>query len=255
MTETTAKQNFDSGAFIISRSLFESEIWFKPHEYLKIWLYLIGKANHKGRKYGGYFCDRGQYFCDCEELRNQLKYYIGYRKRTYNDSYMKTLVKYLRDSHMITTLKQPRGLLITITNYDSYQNLTNYEKSSGESNERTMEAPEELKGITSINKNYKNEKNDKNSNTIFSEDSDEIRLAGLLYHFLLDRHSGHLKPDIQDWALHIHEMITEDKRDVEDIAFIIEWCQSNDFWKNKVISTEKLRQHFDQLTLRQTDWE
>ena len=81
MTYQTNGQNFSSGAFVISRSIFESEIWYKPPEYLKIWLYLIGKANHKGRKYKGYYCERGQYFCNYEELRGQLDYKIGYRNK------------------------------------------------------------------------------------------------------------------------------------------------------------------------------
>ena len=139
MTDQTKKQNFGSGAFVISRSIFESDIWYKPHEYLKIWLYLIGKANHKGRKYGGYFCERGQYFCNYNELREQLKYKIGYRNNIYNDSYMKNLMKYLRRSLMVTTVKKPRGLLITITNYDSYQTLGNYGKSNEGSDWDTME--------------------------------------------------------------------------------------------------------------------
>ena len=162
MTYQTKKQNFDSGAFVISRSIFESEIWYKPPEYLKIWLYLIGKANHKGRKYRGHYCERGQYFCNYAELREQLDYKIGYRNKKYGDFTPKNLMKYLRKFLMVTTVKKPRGLLITITNYDSYQNLSNYENPSEDSNENTMKTPDELQSIPSINKNDKNYKNDKN---------------------------------------------------------------------------------------------
>ncbi len=135
-------ENFSSGAFNISRSIFVSDIWFKPPEYLKIWLYLIGKANHKGRKYGGYFCERGQYFCTYKELLEQLKYKKGYANKTYNDSRMKSIMKYFRGSFMVTTVKKPRGLLITITNYDSYQTLRNYGKSNEGSDWGDMEDPD-----------------------------------------------------------------------------------------------------------------
>lgn len=144
MTEIVTTQNFSSGAFVISRSMFESEIWYKPPEYLKIWLYLIGKANHKGRKYGGYFCEKGQYFCTCNELLEQLKYKIGYRNKTYNDSRMKNIMKYLRNSLMVTTENKPRGLLITIVNYDSYQDLSNYGKSNGDSDWDTEATPDDF---------------------------------------------------------------------------------------------------------------
>jgi|TARA_B100000315_G_C14404846_1_gene508200 hypothetical protein len=111
MAEIETTENFSNGVFNISRSIFESEIWYKPPEYLKIWLYLIRKANHKGRKYRGYFCERGQYFCDYNELREQLKYKIGYRNKIYGDFYMKNLMKYLRVSLMVTIVKNQEECL------------------------------------------------------------------------------------------------------------------------------------------------
>ncbi len=164
MTYKANGQNFGSGAFVISRSIFESEIWYKPPEYLKIWLYLIGKANHKGRKYGGFFCERGQYFCSYSELSEQLKYNIGFVNKTYSDSRMKNLMKYLRSTLMVTTVKNPRGILITITNYDSYQDLSNYENPSEKTSEETMKKPRINQKALSINKNDKELKNEKNLN-------------------------------------------------------------------------------------------
>ncbi|ODS33188.1 MAG: hypothetical protein SCARUB_01666 [Candidatus Scalindua rubra] len=159
MAKQSKKQNFENGAFVVSRSIFESDIWQKPPEYLKIWLYLIGKANHKGRKYRGYYCERGQYFCDYKELRDQLKYKIGYRSKIYGDFTPKNLMKYLRSTLMVTTMKKPRGLLITINNYDSYQVLGNYENTSEHSNENPTKTPDEHQSIPSINKNDKELKN------------------------------------------------------------------------------------------------
>jgi len=55
-------QNNKEGAFLISRSLFDSDIWFKPEWYLKLWIYFIGKANHTNIghfKRGEYFMRRG----------------------------------------------------------------------------------------------------------------------------------------------------------------------------------------------------
>ncbi len=119
------KENLSNGAFVLSRSIFESDLWFKPPEYLKIWVYLIGKANHSGRKYKGYHCERGQYFCDYNELTDQIKYKIGYRIKQLNENFMKHLMKFLRDTQRITTTKKPRGILITIPNYDTYQRISN----------------------------------------------------------------------------------------------------------------------------------
>jgi hypothetical protein len=158
----TKLNNFDNGAFIVSRSIFNSDIWFKPPEYLKIWFYLFGKANHKPRNIKGYTCERGQYFCDYKELSEQLEYKIGYRKKKFNESFMKNLMKYLRDSLMISTMKKPRGLLITICNYSIYQDLKCYEKTNEKTNEKTTTKPHVNQTPLSINKNVKNEENDKN---------------------------------------------------------------------------------------------
>lgn len=147
------EENFNSGAFVLSRSLFSSGIWFMSPEYIKIWIYLIGKANHKGKKYKGYFCERGQYFCDYQELLDQLKYKIGYRKKTYNESFMKNLMKFLRKAGMINTMKKPRGILVTLINYSPYQALNNYEKTNEKTNEKTIDKPHENQRALSINKN------------------------------------------------------------------------------------------------------
>lgn len=247
MTYQTKNQNFGSGAFVISRSIFESDIWYKPPEYLKIWLYLIGKANHKGRKYRGYYCERGQYFCNYEELRGQLDYKIGYCNKKYGDFAPKNLMKYLRSSLMVTTLKKPRGLLITITNYDSYQNLSNYEKPSEDTNEETTKKPRKNQSVPSINKNDKELKNLKN---IYTQNSAEFRLSELLLNFILERNPDHKKPDLQKWAVHVDRMLRLDSRKADDIEAVIKWSQADGFWQNNIISTQKLRDKFDQLYMK-----
>ncbi len=240
-------ENLSSGAFLISRSLFDSDIWFMPPEYMKIWLYLIGKANHSGRKYRGFFCERGQYFCDYKELRDQLKYKIGYRSKQYNENYMKNLMKHLRSTLRITTLKKPRGILVTIANYNTYQDLKSYEKTNGKPNEKTICKPHVNQKALSINKNDKELKN-KRKNT--SPNSDEIRLSRLLFSLIRKRSEGHTIPDMEKWATHIGRMIRLDGRNLEDIEKVILWCQENKFWQNNILSTAKLRNNYDQLKLK-----
>lgn len=156
-----ANDNHSNGAFLLSRSLFESDIWFMPPDYLKVWIYLIGKANHRGNKFRGYYCERGQYFCDYGELLEQLRYRIGYRTSAVNEGRMKDIMKYLRDTGRITTTKQPRGILVCVLNYDKYQNMANYGATAGATDEATAKQPGGNQSVRSINKNDNNEKNDK----------------------------------------------------------------------------------------------
>ena len=91
--------------------------------------------------------------------------------------------------------------------------------------------------------------------TSFSPDSVEYGLAKLLFDLILKRNSGHKRPDMDMWSGHIDDMIRLDGRKPDDIKSVIEWCQSNKtpesrFWNNNVLSTDKLRQKFDQLKLK-----
>ncbi len=243
-------QSFSKGAFLLSRSLFDSDIWMKPPEYVKIWLYLIGKANHKGRSYRGYFCDRGEYFCDYQELRDQLKYKIGYRNKQYHENHMKNIMKFLRDTQRIATAKRPRGLLVTILNYDAYQSLKSYEKTTEIHSEETDCNPPVNQMPPSINKNYKELENDKNLKNTFSQNAEEFRLAELLFNLILERNPDYKRPDLQRWSLHVDRMIRLDCRRTEDIEAVIKWSQADGFWQNNIISTQKLRDKFDQLYMK-----
>ncbi len=154
--------NHSQGAFQLSRSLFTSDIWEMPPTYLKIFIYIIGKANHERKRYRGFTVERGQYFCHSGELLDQLRYYIGCCRKNASDSTAKRVLKYLRDTNRITTAKKPRGILITVINYDKYQNLTNYERTKEHTNEDSKDRLKENQQRPSINKNENNENNEKN---------------------------------------------------------------------------------------------
>ncbi|MHC4454500.1 MAG: hypothetical protein ACYSWS_07360, partial [Planctomycetota bacterium] len=143
--------------------------------------------------------------------------------------------------------KKPRGLLITILNYDAYQNLSNYENTSENTNENPTKKLRKNQSVLSINKNYKNYKNLRN---IYSQNSDEFRLAELLFNFILERNPNHKKPDLQKWAIHVDRMIRLDDRKVDEIKAVIKWCQANDFWQTNILSTQSLRNKFDQLKMK-----
>ena len=89
----------------------------------------------------------------------------------------------------------------------------------------------------------------------FSLTSNEVRLSELLLSLIIKRNATHKKPNIQTWAKEIDRMIRIDKREAKDIEKIIEWCQSDAFWQNNILSTKKLREKYDQLKLKSQDGE
>lgn len=144
----------DGGYYIKARKIQESEIAHAPPHVREIWDWLIKEANHKNN---GKF-KRGQTMRSLKDIQDGLKWYIGYRKMTYSKSNCEMAMNWLRKRGMIETAKTTRGMIITILNYDTYQNPKNYESNS----ENAMKATTNEQHSDSINKNDKNEKNDKN---------------------------------------------------------------------------------------------
>ena len=288
------------GYYIKARCIKNSSICKAPPYVREIWDYLLREANHSDQKYNGFIVKRGQLFKSYKDIREDLCWYVGYRKEKYNENQTKKGMRYLVKELMIATTKEPRGVLITVCNYDYFQDPKNYERayknsSNERTNERTNESTNERtnEGTTngienccdnghfrspknhertnertnestnesttrglSINKNVKNVKNVKKEKKEkpFLSDSIEYRLANYLLKFILQRNPGYKKPNIQTWAKNIDLLLRLDKLEADDIKAVIEWSQKDLFWQNNILSTKKLRLHFDQLFLKMQEF-
>ena len=89
-----------------------------------------------------------------------------------------------------------------------------------------------------------------NQKNKFSDDAIEIELACELYNLILLNNETYKKPNLQTWAKHIDLMIRVDKRNTRDISTVIKWSQQDTFWKTNILSTTKLREKYDQLTVK-----
>ena len=85
---------------------------------------------------------------------------------------------------------------------------------------------------------------------LFVEDSVEFQLSKKLLDYILINNPNYKMPNLQNWAQHIDYMIRLDKRTPEQINDIIVFSQEDSFWKSNVLSTEKLRERFDQLWIK-----
>jgi hypothetical protein len=87
----------------------------------------------------------------------------------------------------------------------------------------------------------------------YSCNSTELQLSELLLNLIMKRRETFKRPNLQKWAQHINLMIRKDKRSYEEIESVIRWSQENQFWRNNILSTRKLREKFDRLALQMTD--
>ena len=145
-----------------ARCISKSHIAHSPPYVREIWDYLLREANHAEVKYDGFIIKRGQLFRSYRQIRKGLSWKVGYRTERYNENQMKRGMKHLMKHLMIELTRQPRGNIITIVNYDFYQNPKNYERTNDRTNERTDGDPMVIQSGPAINKNDKNIKNDKN---------------------------------------------------------------------------------------------
>jgi len=153
------------GYYIKARQIKFSDIAHAPPHVREMWDYLISEANHHGIKRDGKTLERGQLLTTYDEIREALHWMVGWRKMRYTKSQCETSMKFLRkprrNGAMIATRKTTRGMVITILNYNFYQDPKNYEsrtENHSENHNETCDAPQPS---DTIDKNGKKEKKEK----------------------------------------------------------------------------------------------
>lgn len=160
-----------NGGYVLKpRSIRDSWIAHAAPVVREVWDWLIMNANYKEEKYNGFTVGRGQIFCRYQDIREALSWNVGYRKMMYSEDQTKHCMKLLTNNGMIAPTKTPRGMLITICNYSTYQDSSNYEYT----NERAINTPTSAPSIPETSLSITKEvKELKNINTIPSVDGHE----------------------------------------------------------------------------------
>jgi len=182
--ETMCDHKITGGCILLSRKIIESGIWSKPPLYLKVWIFILSKAQHKDYK----LLKRGQLRISIPEIMEKCSWHIGYRKVTPSKDQIFQVLEWLREPNgnnyrkpyatsyeggtgatMITTTRATQGLLVNIDNYEIYQNLKNYEGNDEPDNENLAGATREQRTPDNINKNDKECSNNVNKNILSVE--------------------------------------------------------------------------------------
>jgi len=178
------------GCILLARKMLDSEIWTnKPAWWLKVWIYILMKVNHVNN---GRF-QRGQGFFRAESIQEACSLQLeGITKKTIHN-----LIKWLKSTTQITTQKTTRGMIITVCNYNEYQDLLNYKNDTENDTENEIGTKQKRNRNDTINNNGKNVKNGKKrvrgKNTLpKTKYLDFVLLAKNEYQKLLDL-SGELK--------------------------------------------------------------
>jgi hypothetical protein len=118
------KPKIEGGYILSARKTLESAIMNKPPLYSKLWTWMQLQANHE-EVYKG--LKRGQFFTTIDDMVEAMSWHVGYRKKSPSKKQIRRAYEWFKRGTMIVTTKSTRGMLITILNYDYYQNPENYE--------------------------------------------------------------------------------------------------------------------------------
>jgi len=110
------------GFILLSRKLLKSGIMEKPPLYLKLWIWMLMQASFKD--HGN--LKRGQFFTSYKKMQKAMAYKVGYRTIKPTKREIEWATKTFTNVNAIVTMKVLHGMVITILNYDYYQDMINY---------------------------------------------------------------------------------------------------------------------------------
>ncbi|RBO90598.1 hypothetical protein DES48_1302 [Paraliobacillus ryukyuensis] len=234
--------------FKVDRDIFDSDIWNDVTTF-RLFIYLIGKATHQdGTKIAGIELERGQYLRSYRMIAKDLAYKEGRGRKEYSLRTIKKAIDKLISAERVNVRETEQGTLFTILNYAKYQRSNDDEKESV----NTLNEEVNTNGKRSVNNNNNANKARKNKNNKKRHKYEicDMSLAELLYSKILENNPEHKKPNLEKWADDFRKMRNLDDRTEEQIKYLIDWTQSDDFWHRNILSAEKLREKYDQLVIQ-----
>lgn len=116
------ENKISGGCILLARTLLQSSIMGKPPLYTKLWLWMLLQARYKDHGH----LKRGQFKASIEMMRDAMAYYIGFRTMKPTKKEIRNAYDFLMKGNMISSTKVTHGMVVTIQNYDHYQELRNY---------------------------------------------------------------------------------------------------------------------------------
>lgn len=253
----------NSGAFLISREIFESDLFYDVTKF-RLFFLIVGKAvfSHKGTQIGSVKLKRGQFLRSYRNLRDDLEYIENNSVKTPSLSTIKNKVEELKKEGRIETEETQLGTLFTVLNYDNYQQLDNY-KTETKNTEQTDEehssnvAKTEREQNVNNNKYVKNDKNVKNDNkenvrkTKYRFSDDHFKLTDFLISEIQNNIPDFKKTEREKerWSNEFRLLNEKGGKSLREISAVIKYAQRNGFWMSKIMSADSVRRNYDQLYL------
>lgn len=236
----------DGGWIKLYRSLLDDELWMDCTPVQKtVMITLLLMANHAERKWvwkgEKFHAKPGQFRTSLDSIKLKAGNGVSIQSiRTSLDKFQKL--------GFLTNESTKQGRLVTIANWAKYQ-LSESELT----NELTVNQQSTNSQLTP-NKNVRSKEvkpsSHKSKNRTYDEQSKELRAATKLWELIKRNNPKAKQQDLQKWADVFRLMHERDNRSWKDIGTLIQWSQNDSFWSSNILSANKLRKQFDQLTAK-----
>lgn len=237
------------GYVLLARALLDSDLMDQSPLVIKLWVWLLLNANWQDRKQ----LKRGQLVTTIGAMQEAMSHYAGWRKVRPSPDQIRSAYGALTDTARITVRRTTRGVVITILNYDTYQDALSY-ASRTDHGDGIAREPAGIPHDTECIKKGSIKKEKKKSKPSSPE---ACRLSGLLGDLVLLNNPGNTSLSAERrattarrWSADIDKLVRLDGKPPEEVERVIRWCQSDNFWQANILSGAALRKKFDQLTVK-----
>jgi hypothetical protein len=225
------------------RDIFTKPIWLNSSPVQKtVLITILGMVNFQpsqwewmGKKF---ILKPGQVVTSLENIKSNCGKQISFQN-------VRTSLKRFENLDFLTNESTKTGRLITIVNWHLYQ-VDVIKTNKGDNKDLTKTSQRPNKDLTTKEEG----KNNKNIKVLFVDDSQELYFSKKLFELIRINNPEAKEPNFQNWAKEMDLILRIDKRSADSVAKVISWSQKDSFWKNNILSTKKLREKYDQLSLK-----
>jgi hypothetical protein len=242
------EENYKTGYIKIYRSL-KNKGWYKKSEYLHLWIHILLKATHSGIEV---------FINGKNKILNPGQFITGRKKLSeetgINESKIERILNFFeKNEQQIEQQKSNKNRIITVISWDNYQ--YNEQQIEQQLNNKRTTTEQQL-NTNNNDKNIKNDNNEKNkillsqvdSSTLDQTEKKHYQVA-ISFWELIKSNLSELginspateKAVFETWVKPIQLLIEKDKRTVEEFREIFIFLQQDEFWKEQIRSTAKLR--------------
>ena len=239
------------GWISLHRRFLEWE-WFSDDKMVKLFIYLLLKANRKDSTWRGVNIKRGQLVNGI----NTLSIKTNISKQS-----LRTLLTRLKKTGEINTQSNTRYTIITICNYDSYQDnnkpINTPPNKRSTNDQQTINTPSTTNNTSNTSntviKEYKKTLLSELNSDEYNLNEDYLKTAQAFQKLFIKNQNdlgvknSTLVKAKGTWYDDIRLLIEQDKKTIEECRVVFEYLKKESFWKKIIISTSSLRKYFERL--------